>query len=250
MSTYTSKLKILRIVAIELEILSHIFKLPNYTVTNMNYSSPDSAEQAEHLQCARRLLLQKGKAVSHPVHSAKKGKETPSRSLGARSSAVWVWRGRWHSSLISSTCSTHSLFTGASKQELGLKTGPEKFLCHLLPCPSTQLPETHGKGLSVFFTISIDSSIHIQGHYLKHTKTKQQHSYRLQISSISQTCKVRARGESLKVILFHHQASIISMDASIISMDQLRTRSMELNQGSYSCHNLPPLFVTLSLRKY
>lgn len=75
MSTYTSKLKILRIVAIELEILSHIFKLPNYTVTNMNYSSPDSAEQAEHLQCARRLLLQKGKAMSHPVHSAKKGKK-------------------------------------------------------------------------------------------------------------------------------------------------------------------------------
>lgn len=37
MSAYKSKLKILRIIAIELEIPRCIFKLPNYIVTNMNY---------------------------------------------------------------------------------------------------------------------------------------------------------------------------------------------------------------------
>lgn len=51
----------------------------------------------------------------------------------------------------------------ASIQELGHKTGPEKFLCHLLPCPSTQLHETHGKISQCPITISIDTNIHIQG---------------------------------------------------------------------------------------
>lgn len=49
MSAYKPKLKNLRIVAIELEILKHIFKLSNSIVPNLRYSS-DSAEQAAHLQ--------------------------------------------------------------------------------------------------------------------------------------------------------------------------------------------------------
>lgn len=48
MNAYKAKLKNLRIVAIELEILRHI-QTTNDIVPNMKYSSPDSAEQAGHL---------------------------------------------------------------------------------------------------------------------------------------------------------------------------------------------------------
>lgn len=164
--------------------------------------------------------LTQGQDSVPPCTFPKREEAAPSTSPGDAELRWVVWRGRWHSSLIRSTCSIHSLpFTVASKQELGPKTGPEKFLCHLLPCPSTQLPKTHGKISQCPVPYpQINTSIHIQRHHLKHRKTKQYHyhPYRQQISSISQTSKARAQGEILKVILssasLHHRGDAENQD--------------------------------------
>lgn len=80
------------------------------------------------------------------------------------SSAVGVRQGGWHSSLISSTCSIHSL--SHSKQEVqGLKNS-------YATCSHAQAHNylSRGRGLSVFFTISTDTGAQSQGRYLKRNR--------------------------------------------------------------------------------
>lgn len=161
----------------------------------MKYSSPDSAEQAGHLQWARRQLLHRGKAVSCPVHSLGGEKKHPGHSRGDTELSCGSVAGQvaqqphwWH--LLHSQPLLHSGKQTGSRPQ----TGPEKFLCHLLPCPSTQLPESRGRGLSESFIISLGTGTHSQGHYLKWNKTTTTTATklsRLQISSISQTWEVR-----------------------------------------------------------